>query len=432
MQNPSKSIRSRARRAGFTMVELMVAVTGGMFVSMAVFMLAKQASGLYQSESRMSNATMGSVIGFERLRLDIERAGYLVSPNVRPGLATSVADGKLCGVPDANWPAFLKTMTAILIQKTPTAGIPVLANNGIAPDEITLAGSYASVDQYWTQSIVTSSGAVVVALQSASPAMARLGYQNLTGNSAGQAALLGSVFGTGRALRIVDPEGHEQYGTIASVAGGDPPTITLTNSPPLVFRPTSGNLRCGIMGNGTDHLVNVVNFVKYSLKDMSSVARYAPLYGGTAPGGRTELVREELDTDGNTVTDSEEIVSEYAVDLHFGLVVTQATVPSGGGSPIESLFSIPPDDPGILQWAGTAVQVGTTRGPQRIRGIRTRLSVRSVQPDRSVDLVGGGTEEFAAGLYRIGVDPAGGGPFARVRTMQADIAIRNQRGVNWL
>jgi prepilin-type N-terminal cleavage/methylation domain-containing protein len=77
----------RRHERGFTLVELMVAMVAGLFVSMAVFTLAKHASGFAMRQSRIADATLQSVIGFERLQADIARAGFLSSPNVvRDGL----------------------------------------------------------------------------------------------------------------------------------------------------------------------------------------------------------------------------------------------------------------------------------------------------------------------------------------------------------
>jgi len=55
-----------------------------------------------------------------------------------------------------------------------------------------------------------------------------------------------------------------------------------------------------------------------------------------------------------------------------------------------------------------------------------RLSVRSREADREADILPG--PGVAAGFYRIGLGPDGTAPFARVRTVQADIALRNQMG----
>jgi hypothetical protein len=426
---------SRKLTAGFTLVELMVALTGGLFVSVAVFMLARQATGLYQQEGRISNATLGSVVGFERLRLDIERAGYLASLNIR-------RDPAVCGFPDSNWPKQLGRMSSVLIRPATSALPPGLTDNNILPDELILAGSYASVEQFWTKSIELSGPNNMIVLQGASPAMARLGYANVA--AANQRALLLSVFGVGRAIRIVDTEAHEQYGTIVDVQpGSDPAILVSASNPRLTYRGATApvNMQCGVMGNGKDHLVNVVNFVKYSLRNMAGFSQFGPLYQSSLAGGtpvtdfgRTELVREELDTDGTSIFGTEEIISEFAVDLRFGISVTQILNP-GSPNQTEQLkaFSIG-DTNNIKDWAGDPPGLPATNGPQRIRTVRARLSVRSREGDRLTNLSGGdgGTLPIAPGLYRFGLGVGGVAPFARVRTMQADIALRNHRGVAWL
>jgi hypothetical protein len=58
-----------------------------------------------------------------------------------------------------------------------------------------------------------------------------------------------------------------------------------------------------------------------------------------------------------------------------------------------------------------------------------RFSVRSREPDRDADISGtGGT---SPDLYRIVLDPAKNKPYARVRTYQSDIALRNLESQNW-
>ena len=95
---------------GFTLVELMVSITGGLFVAIAVFMLAKQSTNLYQSEGRVGTATLGSMVGFERLRQDVERASFLSTPAIR-------RDPKLCGDPigSSDWPKYLKHLQGITL-----------------------------------------------------------------------------------------------------------------------------------------------------------------------------------------------------------------------------------------------------------------------------------------------------------------------------
>ncbi len=433
-----KRIVSRLRKAsrdltlGFTLVELMVALTGGLFVSVAVFMLAKQATSLYQSEARMSNATLGSVVGFERMRLDIERASFLASPNLRH-------DPAVCVKPDAMWPGYLSHLAGIYIQQTDTTAMPVQRGNHITPDQITLAGSYTSSDSFPAAVIQASGTNHIVQLDMKFGGIARLGYSAISA-AADQRALLLTVFGIGRALRIVDTEGHEQYGTIEDAQGGPVASILLKQSaPPIAYLGKNATGKCGVMGSGAQHVVNVVNIVRYAIKDMASDSRYAPLFqagtttagpGATPPTdvGRTELVREELDTSGNLIAGSSEVISEFAVDLSFGVTVSELAAGSSGGQ-VEQLETFGPGAP-TAAWAGDTTTMDALHGPQRIRGVRARLSVRSREADRLANMPDGGA--FGPGLFRIGLGTNGKAPFARVRTVQADIAVRNHRGVTWL
>ena len=62
--------RRRGHRRGFTLVELMVAVTGGLFVSLAVFAISRQTGRFYTRETRVTDATLASMVGFERIKAE--------------------------------------------------------------------------------------------------------------------------------------------------------------------------------------------------------------------------------------------------------------------------------------------------------------------------------------------------------------------------
>jgi len=410
--------RSRARRSGFTLVELMVAITGGLIVSIVVFELAKDASRFYKSETRTADATLAGMVGFERLQNDIARAAFMASPNVR-------RDPSVCGDPvgDASWPTELKHMAGLRIGSSPTN--TTLKANGLAPDSITLAGSFSSVEEFPIWGVTDSGSTYIVALQTKIGPLARMGYDA----SKTQLQILSSVFGVGRALRIVDRSGKAQYGTIKDV-NASPPQVILTHNPTLRLR-TSASSICGIRANETGY-VNVVNFVKYEVKSLRGNADYAPIYSdaGAAPwdGDRTELVRSELDTSGQEIANTQEVVAEYAVDLKFGLTVVSGTILNQTDPTLTTLA--PGDTSNILKYAGDTTGITSPLfGPQRIRAVRVRLSVRSREADRSANITAGGA--IAPGLYRIGLGANGAPPFARVRTLQADVSLPNQMGTLW-
>jgi Tfp pilus assembly protein PilW len=123
----------RRSAAGFTLVELMVAMTGGLFLSIVVFALSRDASRFYQRESRVANATLAGLSGFERLSSDVARAGHLSTPNINN-------DPDVCNKPQATWPAMLQSLRAIVITTNTTASdLTEVGEAGIKPKGIIIA-----------------------------------------------------------------------------------------------------------------------------------------------------------------------------------------------------------------------------------------------------------------------------------------------------
>ncbi|MBN1609344.1 MAG: prepilin-type N-terminal cleavage/methylation domain-containing protein [Polyangiaceae bacterium] len=417
---PSRLRRIARPRRGFTLVELMVAITGGLLVSIVVFALARDATRFYKRESRIGDATLGTVIGFERLRAEIARAGFLASANIR-------SDASFCGDSAAlsQLPGELSRLASVRIIQDATTGNPVLQANGLSPDAIVLAGSFQATDQFpiWGVSADASGGAQVF-LQARIGPLARRNY--LSGDLTARTALLQGLFPAQRALRIVDEAGRVQYGiiagsgdAIADPANGAEPFITLAAQPALIYRAGAATV-CGLKSNELG-VVSVVNFVRYDVRSLSGVAGYSPLYAenlGATPfdTDRTELVRSELlaGQQDSEIAGTAELVAERAVDLKFGLTVV---------APNSALTTLPPGNGGIGDYAGDVTGVNVR--PERIRAVRVRLSVRSGEPDRAADV----DPDAGPGLYRINLGAQGGLlPFARVRTLQADVVLPNQGG----
>lgn len=437
---------ARAPRRGFTLVELMVALTGGLFVSVFVFMLASHGSKFYQQEARISNATIGVMNGFQRLRADIARAGFMASPNVQK-------DPRICSARTAaqGWTAPMREMAGVRLliggsadAHASEALAAFWSDNDLTPDQLIIAGSFASADQYPAAEVTRlnpASNIWTVYLQPNSPAMARLGYRtDSSQNDQTRLDLLASIFnpdGVQRLLRIVDKKGSHHYGIIGSVGlaalnGQTAPFVQLTNAVTLVEE--TGATTCGLQGLNVGATVNVVNFIRYGLErlDDEPNATYNPIYAdevaGTYEETRAELAREELDVTGNPIAGTKELVAEYAVDLKFGVT---ALDPTGNGSLMR--VNAGADNDALLQWAGdptTGVAAVPNRGPHLIRTVHARLAVRSREGDRDAN-IDGDAAGIPAGIYRVGLGENGGAPFARVRTLQADIALRNHARARW-
>lgn len=413
----TRGVRRRVDGAGFTLVELMVALTGGLFISLAVFALARDSGRFYQREARLANATVSGMIGFERLRADIGRAGFLASPNI-------VADPQVCGAPNGQWPSALRNLASIQVS-APAVNYPALQANNRTPPVLTLAGSYTSSDVYGAK-IVPGGNTVTFELSTIEGA----GALRRLGNSAmPTTATMTATFPNQRALRIVQ-NGMHYYGQIVGAAGGAQPTVTINSQPPVQFRSGSA-IGCGLsaVGSGASAAtINVVNFVQYEVRPpqtAAGIAGYKTVFTNSAdaPGesARTELMRVELDINGQVLDTTEELVAEYAVDLNLQVIALSA--PPNLSDP--TLVLVSPGDPLYTSYTGPVF--GTANRPDRIRSVRVRLGVRSREADRTATIANAANQ----GLFRFNIGSGTAETFARVRTFQADIALHNQADTLW-
>ena len=208
---------SRSEQAGFTLVELMVAMTGGLFLSIVVFALSRDATRFYQQESRAANATLSGVAGFERLSNDISRAGHLATPNIN-------ADPRVCNRPGTGFP-LLETLRAVTIDTTHAwLDSTEVGAAGIAPMAINLAGALDVTEELTTTQVgPNASGGYDVFMRRDTPAAARLGIVDNDANAVANRQILLSIFmpgNVGRAVRIAQQDGMEQYGVVSAVPVG--------------------------------------------------------------------------------------------------------------------------------------------------------------------------------------------------------------------
>jgi Tfp pilus assembly protein PilW len=398
----ARTFRSRVLASrGFTLVELMVALSGGLFLSAVVFALSRDTTRFYQQETRVASATLAGLVGFERLKSDIQRAGYLSTPNIQ-------TDPRVLVRPTSSDPIAIQQLASLRITPdTPdlSGNAAYAANIGagqtIAPDQIVLSGSYTVADEF---PIAQAAGTSIV-LQVNTPAMARLGY--IGAATASQNAVIANVFTPGRIVRVVDRGGRMQFSSISSVTATPRPTITLATSIQ------------DLGGNGTGASLNVVNIVRYQIRNLKAQneTRWAPLFTASdgAPGesSRTELVREELNAAGEVIAGSSDIVAEYAVVLDLSVSGQLAAGTAG-------LQRSVPGDGNFGTFFATSASGDR---PQGVRTVRVRLGVRSREADRPANIAGGN------GVYRFKVGANDG--WARVRNFQAEVSLPNQMGVGW-
>ena len=92
-------------------------------------------------------------------------------------------------------------------------------------------------------------------------------------------------------------------------------------------------------------------------------------------------------------------------------------------------------NPTVYTYANVASQAAVTAGPERIRSLRVRLSVRSREGDRDGDVAPAlmpvtlqDNTPGSGGQYRYLLS---NGSYSRVRTMQAEISLPNNSVFLW-
>lgn len=401
MARATSGNRSRATR-GFTLVELLMATTAGLMVSAAAFLLAKNASTVFQEETRITGAQLSASLGLHRLATDIGRAGFLGTPNIATDPFVANESG--------SWPAAISNLRAVTIEEKGSAAAQN-PDNGLFPDRITLSGSFDTSEVFPVRTIQPGGGGQVVYLETANLQIAR------TCKECGIAACQPTferIFKQNRIVRILTPSGSEIFGIIDGVIfGGNQVAIKLQPTPTVPQ--VAANPR-GYEGDCNYCQLSVLSVVRYELQSLAGHPQYGPLVAPisaavTGDAARTELTRVELDKDGLPIADTLELVSEFAVDLKFGISFVDAAT--------TAVTDVPPPIPDNPLIYSTL--------PERIRSVHVRFSTRARAPDRDVDLPTGPDGR----RHRFKLPIAGKTVYARMRTLYTEVALQNLVRATW-
>lgn len=401
-------MKRRALPRGFTLVELLMATTAGLIVSAAAFLLAKNAASVFQEETRITGAQLSASLGLQRLATDLSRAGFLTS-------ARPAADPFVCQEV-ATWPLLLTNLRAVKIEEggSVTANPAALAQsvaNGFNPDRIEIASSLGSAELFPVRTIQDGSTGKVIHLQTDSYPIARTCQGKTIVDCQ---PTLERIFKPDRLLRLLTTSGHQIYGLISSL-DVQPTSVRVELQGTPIVPPVAVNPK-GYPGDCRGCFANVISVVRYELQSLQGHPQYgalvAPLaQSATGDGGRTELVRVELDREGNALPNSLELVAEFAVDLKFGI------------SSVDPATSAVTDVPLTLP----ANPLVYTTPPERIRSVHVRLSTRARAPDREVDLPPG----MDGRKHRFALPLLGKLKYARMRTLYTEVALQNLARATW-
>lgn len=464
LRNAHRPGACRRAERGFTLVELTVSLLAGLLVAMGIVGLSREATRTFHEEIRSSAAEAALRTAADRLRADLERAGFMSTGNIALNVTAGAPRiarprGATTNVPAAAAPG-LQTLTSLSLNPNGSSvdlnGLPLSAQQptALTPEILRISGNMTSADQYEIASYAANAqqGCTRIWLVPTSPAIYRvIGLPPYPATADADVHALFFPMGVPSSsqfiVRVVDTSGCAQYletCTATNGAGVDAngPYVDISANTPVVTAAATGNT-CGVTGFGEGSVVNPIQTVQWEITMPSSTkdpepAAYTNLGVSSTDATKYDLMRTFVDASGALVPNTNEIIAEYAVDLSFAFSVDQGTALA------PNIVTYPFDDDAhntvYTHPAAAAPLFQANQGPERVRSVQARIVTRTAQADRSVNIQlaanGGanyGTEKFA---YRYCIqatgcpasNPTNALVWARTRTIVTEAALPNQAG----
>ena len=390
----------RSNQSGFSLVELMVALTAGGILVAAAYTLGGASSRHFQEQQRVAIVQSSVRLAADALQRDIQRAGYL-------GTANSMKEQR-CVAPATE-------IQAIEFQDNQgTAALSNAGQNGVNADLLRLTGSYASGDAFFAWSINATGDQIF--LQDTWQGFRR---QFSPSGGATDVTAFQAMFLPGRVLAIRALTGATFFVTIAA-NGADATNNSIRFAPAL---PLGGPCLGGL---GTGAIVSVLSRIEYSvntLGNFTNLGSLVPLNGNSGAMGidQAVLVRQELNFADNGVFMNGanpanervvlENVADFSLDFYFdnngaNLAAAPALTFALGAAAANRLQRIG-GNPAVV--------------PELVRSVLFSISAHTPDQDPTFPWVA-----RAAGdpLTRFRVNPAMPGA-SRVRTIRSEVTTPN-------
>ena len=290
-----RSHTHRRSRAGFTLLELMVAMTAGALVISSTYMITRSTTKYFREQQRISQ-TQGSLRNaMEKLRRDIARAGFCATPN---SAFAGYTPPQVMGLPGPF------TAISMINANFPQVMAPVQTIDGIplASDTLQLIGNYTTSNDYSARSDI--SGATQVVLDATKTNFIRdfqAGPPYATIASAGNP--FQTAFLPGRMVGV-ESQGFRYFSAITAAAPATA-TVSVATTIPVAEK------------------VAPVSVMRYSL--VANPFGLAPV----APGADANnvLMRQEVDAPGSAVAVGGtvgHVIAENVIHFNVDYIVNNA------------------------------------------------------------------------------------------------------------
>lgn len=411
-----------SRRAAFTLLELMVALTIGGLTITSVYAIGSASTRVFRMQNDVSNAQTTLRMAMDQVKRDIARAGYLGTPRVDIGDQTcgQLPSGLNDPLPGSGRLAAISRFDNDVQLGASNSAVDPTGNNaanGFTVDEIVLFANYSTSDEY---PILRSLGnADQVVMQHGFYEFQRDFSDWWTGNTATfNAGAFSDAFRAGRAVRIQLPSRKAYYDTIAAVV---PPTGTT----PAELRLTHA-IPADCVGDLNGARISPLNAIGYHVRNVPADT----LEGGrgssgvSAAGPMAQLLRTEVSAITKDVTTPvtngadppapiQRVVLDYVVA--FNLEFTMSGANLGGGQPDDYVIGTTTTDDSLTSGSVNA-------NPERVRAVTIELAARTPEQDSTFPFDPTLCNTVGLGCFQVFSTRPGA---ARVRSMRAEVFVPN-------
>jgi prepilin-type N-terminal cleavage/methylation domain-containing protein len=406
LSTPPKAFKKDAASAGFTLVELMVALAVGALAITSVYTLGAASSRQFGEQRRISNVQTSLRAAMNQIKQDIARAGYLGSPN-------AAATGETCMT--------TRVPVAIDFLNNPPADFALVDPNnqhgGLQADRLVLTGAYETRTDYLITQLDDTG--TTAGFQSIWHSFRR-DFSNwwATPPAPGQVNVndFTSAFQPNRWMRLQNQQGFKFF--VAITASGldanGMAQVTFANDPLPIGSPCVG-------AHMAEARAAPLSMIRYRLVPLTQ-----PNVDDIAiKGSSAQLVREEIvPVAGAAALDPTQsalfpntiarTLLDYVVNFDVDFVVDTRSRAGTGTLPCLVLF-----DDGVATSAPACASTGWL--PEGVRSVVITLSVRTPEQDPRFAWL---ARVAGQPVTRYQFNPGRPGA-ARVRTMRAEILVSN-------
>ncbi|MFW5926296.1 MAG: PilW family protein [Myxococcota bacterium] len=384
-------------KAGFTLIELMVALVAGVIAITTIYFVGAASSRHFHEQQRIAQTQMSVRMAMEQLRRDVQRAGFLGTPN-------SMRESR-CGTPPPR-----EVQAVEFANDDQTNVLPNAAQNGVTADTLRLTGNYATGDSYFVSSL-TAAGSGVYLQQSWH------GFRRDFGSPVNPDRFE-AVFRPGRMLHLTTLQGKHFF---VRITGNDPGRGQVDFTPAL---PLGGACTGGLADGAVVAPLSRIEYSVQNLADDPAGQSLAPEDDPAAAAFRGEagaqLVRREIDFGGNPLPGSQRIVLENVAMVDYQFLANTA----GAGLAPDLEVWADEDANGRLG----DVNANAAFRPEAVMSVRASLSARTAEQDPRFPWVAAAAGTPATGVAPTRYKVVPGDDFqgaARVRTLRTEIFLPN-------